>query len=192
MATVPVRTGVMAVIERQLEALSPRDRKLLVGLVLCVVVFATLGFWYLLNGLLDDKASRVRSAKEAYARVQQLEQEYQAAEARFDAQKGRLEEFANQPVSAWIEDLAQKHELNDALAAVKQNAGEQVGEIVQTRYSVELKRAQQEPLFRFLYELETSDFPARVEQASFRVVNSRKEKQMDLTLDLVVLSLAEG
>jgi type II secretory pathway component PulM len=193
MATVPVRTGPMAVIERQLEALSPRDRRLLVGLVLCVVVFGTLGFWYLLNGLLDEKASRVRGAKESYARVQQLEQEYREAEARFDAQKGRLEEFANQPVSSWIEDMAQKHELNDALAAVKQNAGEQVGMIVQTRYSVDLKRAPQEALYRFLYELETSDFPARVEQANFRVVRAGKgNKVMDVTLDLIVLSLAEG
>lgn len=193
MATVPVRTGPMAVIERQLEALSPRDRKLLVGLVLCVVVFGTLGFWYLLNGLLDEKASRVRSAKEAYARVQQLEQEYRRAEARFEAQKGRLEEFENQPVSGWIEDLAQKHELNDALSAVKQNAGEEVGQIRQTRYTVDLKRAPQEPLYRFLYELESSGFPARVEQANFRVVRAAKgEKLMDLTLDLIVLSLAEG
>jgi hypothetical protein len=182
----------MAVIDRQLEALTPRDRRLLVGLVLCVVVFGTLGFWWLLHGVLDDRASRVRAVKETYARVQQLEQEYREADAGFSSQKGRLEQYANQPVSAWIEDLAQKHELNQALTAVRQNAGEQVGEIVQTRYTIELKRAQQEPLYRFLYELETSGFPARVEQASFRASTVKKEKVLDLTLDVIVLSLAEG
>lgn len=194
MATVSVQTGPMAVIGRQLETLSSRDRKLLVGLVLCVVVFATLGFWWLLKGVLDDKASRVRTAKETYARVQQLEREFLDADARFSAQKGRLEQYADKPVSAYIEDLAQKHELNEALTAVKQNASEQVGQIMQTRYSIELRKAPQEQLYRFLYEIETGGFPARVEQANFRAIAGRKDalKTMDLTLDVVVLSLAEG
>lgn len=192
MATELVRAGRMAAIERQLEALSPRDRKLLVGLVLVAVVVGTVGFWYMLHGVLDDKASRVRTAKETYVRVQQLEQEFKVAEAKFAGQRSGLEQFANQPVTAWIEDLAQKHELNEALTAVRQNAGEQLGEVVQTRYTVELKKASQESLYHFLYDLETCGYPARVQQANFRVVTVRKDKMMDLTLELIVQSLAEG
>ena len=55
---------------------------------------------------------------------------------------------------------------------------------------VEIKRAPQETLFRFLRDLETSGFPARVETANFKVVTVHgKEKAMDLTLEIVVLSL---
>ncbi|MEQ1501481.1 MAG: type II secretion system protein GspM [Myxococcota bacterium] len=192
MATVSVRTGPMAVVERQLEALSPRDRKLLVGLVLFAVIFGAGGFWWLLHGMLADKASRVRTAKDTYAQVQQLEQEYRAADARFSAQKSRLEQYADQPVSAWIEDLADKHELKQSLSAVQQTTAEQVGDILSTRYTIELKHAPQEPLYRFLYELETSGFPARVEQSNFKVTTVKKEKTMDVSLDVVVLSLGEG
>jgi type II secretory pathway component PulM len=179
-----------AAVEQQLEALSPRDRKLLVGLVLFVLLLATGGFWYLLHTTLEDKASRVRAAKEAYARVEQLEAEYRDADARFTAQKGRLEQA--QPVTAWIEDLANRHELGGSLSAVSQKGVEQVGDITRTRYGVELKRAPQETLFRFLHDLETSGFPAGVETAKFKVVTVQKQKMLDLSLELVVLSLATG
>jgi hypothetical protein len=192
MATLSMRSGPMAAIERQLEVLSPRDRRLLVGLVLFVVVLATVGFWYLLHGILDTRASRVRAAKETFATVSALEQDYVAADAQFSAQKDRLEEYSKQPVTAWIEDLAQKHELKEQLSAVRQNTSEQIGDIVQTRYTVELKKAAQEPLYRFLHDLETSGFPAKVQEAAFKVVTVKKEKALDLQLEIVVLSLTEG
>src|SRR5687767_168639 len=106
MSTVNIRTGPFAIVERQLDALPPRDRKLLAGLVLLVVVVATFAFWYFLHQALESKASRVRAAKDALVAVQELDAEYQAAAAQFAAQKGRLEQFANQPVTAWVEDLA--------------------------------------------------------------------------------------
>lgn len=190
MASLSVRSGPAAAIERQLEALSPRDRKLLVGLVICVIVAMTIGLWFFLQGQLETKASRVRSAKDSLVAVMALEQEYQEANARFLAQKGRLEEYGKQPVTAFIEDLALKHSLNETLQ-VKQNASEHVGDIVQTRYTVDLKKAPQEALYRFLYDLETNGFPAKVDTASFKVVTVKKERQLDLNLDIIVLSLEE-
>jgi len=177
-----------ASVEAQIEALSPRDRLLLVGLILFVLTLVTSGFWYLLHHELQDKASRVRAAKETYAHVAELETQYREADARFVSQKDRLEQYSKQPVSAWAEDLAKKHELD--LAAVAEKGTEQIGDITQTRYTIEIKRAAQETLFRFLRDLETSGFPARVDTASFKVVTVHgKEKAMDLTLEIVVLSL---
>lgn len=192
MATVPVRSGPFGLVERQLDALSPRDRKLLAVLVLFFVGVATLLFWWMLHGQLESKASRVRDAKETLAAVQELDADYQRAAAQFAAEKGRLEEYRSQPVSAWIEELAKKHQLETALAGVRQQGATDVGDLVQTRYTVDIKKAAQEPLYRFLYDLETSPFPARVEQATFKTATVRKERVMDLTLDLVVLSLGEG
>jgi hypothetical protein len=189
MATVSVRTGPLALVERQLDALSPRDRKLLAVLVLFFVGVAMLLFWWMLHSQLETKASRVRSAKEALVAVRELDGEYQAAAAKFSAEKGRLEEYSHQPVTAWVEEVAKKHQLETNLAAVRQQSAQEVGDIVQTRYTVELKKAAQEPLYRFLYDLETSPFPARVEQAAFKTATVRKERVMDLTLELVVLSV---
>jgi hypothetical protein len=190
MPTLSMRSGPVAAIERQLEVLSPRDRKLLVGLVLSAVILATLGFWWLLHGVLETKASRVRAAKETFASVTALEQDYVAADAQFAAQKDRLDEYSKQPVTAWIEELALKHELNTFVTSVRPSTSETIGDIVQTRYTVELKKAPQEPLYRFLHDMETSGFPARVKEAAFKVVTVKKEKQLDLQLEIDVLSLA--
>ncbi len=192
MATLPVRSGPMALVERQLEMLSPRDRKLLVGMLLFFTVVFVGGFWYILNSLLDDKASRVRDAKAAFAVVQELEREYEQAAAQFRAQEDRLREPKEKPVTAWVEELASKHGITEQLRAVNQQSSEIVGDVARTRYKVEIKRATQEPLYRFLHELETSPYPAMVEQATFKVTTVKKEKFMDLTLELVVLSMAEG
>ncbi len=192
MATLTLRTGPLAALDRLLETLSPRDRRLFVGLVLFVVALLVFGFWWLLHGLLESEASRVREAKEHLVRIQSLAAEHAEAKARFDAQRDRLVESGEKPVGAFVEELANDHGLNQALTAVRQQQSEEIGDVQQTRYTIELKKAMQEPLYRFLYALETSGYPARVEQAHFRTAFVKGEKLMDLTLDLIVLSIRES
>ena len=163
-----------------------------VGLVSFGGLLFLLGFWWLLHGLLESEASRVREAKEHLSRILDLQTEYRAATARFDAQRDRLAESSSTPVSAFVEELATEHGLNSQLSAVRQQQSEEIGDVAQTRYTVELKKAMQEPLYRFLFALETSGYPARVEQATFKTTAVKGEKLMDLTLELVVLSVKEG
>ncbi|MBX2796250.1 MAG: type II secretion system protein M [Myxococcales bacterium] len=194
MATIEVRTGPLAAIEQQLEMLSPRDRKLLVGLVLFFAVVFVGGYWYLLNDLLNDKASRVREAKESLVMIQALDAEHKEHSARFAAQESRLREHSKQRVQPWVEDLATKHSITGKqLNSVSSQSSEPVSDVIErTTYKVELKRVPQEALYRFLYDLETSSFPASIEQADFKVAYYKKEKLMDLTLQLTVLKLVEG
>jgi hypothetical protein len=192
MALLAMRTGPLAALDRLLETLSLRDRRLFVGLVLFLAAMLAFGFWWMLHGLLESEASRVRDAKDHLLRIQDLATEHAQAKSRFDAQRDRLAEAAEKPVSAFVEELANEHGLNQQLSAVRQQQVEEIGDIVQTRYTVELKKAMQEPLYRFLFALETSGYPARVEQASFRTSFIKGEKLMDLTLELIVLSVREG
>lgn len=191
MATIQVRTGLTATIEQQLEMLSPRDRKLLVGLVLFLAAAFIGGYWYVLNGLLDDKASQVREAKSALMIVQQLDSEYRQHSAQFEKQKGRLQEHSNTSTSSWIEALATEHGIIEQLRAVNELTVEPLSDVMKREtFRVDLKRVPQEPLYRFLYALETDSYPASVESATFKVTHYKKEKFMDLTLELAVLSLA--
>lgn len=191
MATLQLKTGLGASIERQYEALSSRDQKLVVGLLAFFVLVGLGGLLFFLNGALDDKADRVRSAKATYQTVERLEGEYVQATSLFASQESRLQQYASRPVSAWIEDLATEHAIIEQLRSVNEVGQEVVGDLVSTDYSVEFKRAEQESLYRFLYDLETNDFPAQVRQADFKVAFVKKERKMDLRLDLTVLSLAE-
>lgn len=192
MSTLPVRTGPGAFVERQLEAMSPRDRKLLVGLVVFFGAVGILLLWWTLYGLLESRAQSVRDVKARLVEVQQLQKEYQLAAAQVQSQEERLGEYAKQPVTAYIEQIATNRGVIDPLRKVQQSASEEVGNLKQTTYTVELKRAEYEPLMSFLYDMETGGYPAFIETAKFKTSYEKRQKRLDLTLDLVVFSLSPG
>lgn len=191
MATIEVQTGPLAAIEQQLELLSPRDRMLLVGLVLFATAVLVGGYWYVLYGLLEDKAAQVREANDTLVVVQDLKVELDGYRARIDAQSERIRNEGKRPVSAWLEELATRHSLR--IDDIEEKQSEELAtDMQQTHYKVELRRVEQEPLWRFLHDLETSPYPATVSEAKFKVIFRNKVKLMDLTLDLEVLKLQEA
>ncbi len=191
MAQLPVRSGPMAFVDRQLEALSPRDRMLLVGLLGFGATVFVLVSGYIAYSVLDSKAMAVIEVKGQVAEMQVLQRKYQAAEGTFKSHEEALRN--KQPVSTFIEGLASKHEITDQLANINaQGTPEVVGSISQQRYTVEIKKAPQENIFRFLYDLETSGYPVSVEQAVFKAQKTRDGVMMNLTLELMVLSVAES
>mgnify|MGYP000436055722 CR=1 FL=1 len=191
MAQLPVRTGPMAFVDRQLEALSPRDRMLLVGLFSFGAGLFVLFSGYLAWSVLDAKATTVIDVKKQVAEMQVLQRKYQAAENTFKSHEEALRN--KQPVSTFIEGLASKHQITDQLSNINaQGSPEVVGSIAQQRYTVEIKKAPQENIFRFLYDLETSGYPVSVEQAAFKSQKTKDGVMMNLTLELMVLSVAES
>jgi len=191
MAQLPVRTGPSAFVERQLEALSPRDRKLLAGLIAFGGFLFVTGFAYTAYSVLAAKSEYVVDVKEALVEMQQAQRDFQDAEATFSAHEDRLRN--KEPVSAFLEALATKHQVTDQLKNINaQGNPELVGTLSQQRYSVEIKKAPQENLFRFLHELETSGYPASVEQAVFKSQATKEGQMMTLTLDLIVLSVGDS
>lgn len=185
-------SGVVAFVERQLESLSPRDRKLLIGLVVALSLGFVVVLWTTLYSVLEDKASRVRSAKTKLEAMQMLEAEYLQAVQQIEQQEARLAQFKGKRVSAYIEEIASKRGVLEQLRSVNEAGSEEVGSIRQSRYRVELKRLGYEEAFGFIYELETSGFPTLVDLAQFRTVKSRDGKTLDLTLELTVYSLGDS
>jgi len=192
MVTPKLPAAPVAFVERQLESLSPRDRKLLVGLVLFVGVVLVGGLWFTLYGMIDDKASRVRNARSKLEEIRVLQAEYLEAAGRIEEQEARLSQYAGQRVSAYIEQVAAKRGVLEQLRSVNEAGSEEVGNIKQSTYRIELKRIDYEAAFGFIYELETSGFPTHIDMAQFRTVRSREGKDLDVTLELTVYSLAES
>lgn len=182
----------VAFVERQLESLSPRDRKLFVGLVLGLGIVVVGVLWFWLHGMLDDKASRVRNAKTKLEEIRLLQAEYLDAAGRIEEQEARLAQFQGQRVSAYIEQVAAKRGVNEQLRSVHEAGTEEVGNIRQSTWRIELKRIGYEAAFGFIYELETSGFPTHIDMAQFRTVRSREGKDLDVTLEITVYSLAES
>ena len=191
MAQLPARSGPTAFVARQLDALSPRDRMLLVGLLGFGAALFVGVFGYGAYSLLDSKASAVKEVKKQVAEMQVLQQKYRAGADTFEAHEEALR--TKQPVSTFIEGLASKHQITDQLSNINaQGTPEVVGTLSQQRYTVEIKKAPQENIFRFLYDLETSGYPASVEQAVFSRQATKDGVTLSLTLDLMVLSVADS
>jgi type II secretory pathway component PulM len=155
MATLNLPRGPLAFVDRTLDGLSPRDRKLLVGLVLFFGVTLTFGYCWVIRGFLSDRADSVVEAKETHAQVLADSKRLAVANAAFEREQSRLAQAATKSVPAWVEELAKKHQLEQALAKVTDTSQEPVGDsLMQTHYSVELKKAPQENLYRFVYDME--------------------------------------
>jgi len=183
--------GVFGLVEAQLDSLSPGDRKLLAGLlgffgILFVIIVALT-----LRGRLNDKASRVMDQKESLQAIQSLAEEYTLAAARIDAAEKRLNEFGDQPLSAYLEKTAASIGVAEELSVNKQQT-EVVGGVEQTKYKVDLRRVAYDLSLNFVYDIETSGYPLRVDSARFKAVTYKGEKMVSLTLELTTYSLQES
>ena len=191
MAVSPL-TRVSEAAERQLELLSPRDRRLLMGLLSFGTLVGLGLLWWTLYGMLDDKASRVRLAKENLTIATQMQANYKVASNKLADQETRLKQYSSQPISAKIEEIASNQGVLESLRSVNENSSEIVGKMKQTKYSVDFKAMPIESAMRLLYDLETDSYPVSIEMADLKVTTNREGKKMSLTLELVVFALAEG
>lgn len=183
--------GLFGVIQNQLDSMSSRDKKLLAGLycffgMLFVVVIALS-----LRGRLDDKASRVVTQKQSLVAIQTLQQDHAVAAARIVAAERRLREFGGKDLSAFVEEKAKVYDVSDELSVNKQQS-EQVGGIEQTRYKVDLKRVSYDTALEFIYDIETSGYPLRVDNARFKRVRVKGDVFVNLTLEITAFSLEEA
>ena len=184
-------SGPWAWIERQLESLSDRDRKLLLGMYAFFGLASVIGLWWILHGVLDDKAGRVRDLKTKMLAVHASIGDYDQAKAQVDAQESRLKAYQSQNFSAFVEGVASKHQISDMLRSVNASGTpEVVGRIQQTTYEIEIKKSEYQPFFEFLHELETSGYPVTVRNATLKTSFQRRVKMLDVRLEVVVSSLA--
>lgn len=184
------RTALRAIGD-QLEAMSSRDRNLLAGTAMFMaVVVVGLITWTLL-GLLDNEAARVREAKENLAVIQLLKEDYLVEAARIEAAEAKLKEYGAQAVTAFVEQIALREGVAEGLTAVPEVSREVVGSIRTTGYKMELKKVSLQGAVGFLHSLETSEFPIRVKSATFKTVLVRREKLIDMNLELLAYSFEE-
>jgi hypothetical protein len=186
--------GLMGRLERQVEGLSNRDRKLLLGLIAMLGIGTVVLFTWGTRGVLADKVAEVNAVRTTYAQVQAMQAEFVEAERSAKSQEATLKAYRNKPVSAYVEEVAGTLGILENLRSINaKGQPEVVGGIKQTTYIVEIQRAPSlESVVRFMYEVETSGFPASVASANIKFSKRRDTPQYSLKLDLMVYSLAEG
>lgn len=182
--------GLRLAVETQIEAMAPRDRMLLAGLIGFFSIVFVLGLVWLVRGAVDDKAARVRSAKDNLEVIQAMADKYDLAAQKIKRGEERMLQFKGQPASAYLESVARNNGVIDSLT-VNQQGSDLVGTLRQTQYRAELKRVPLEQAVNFLHELETSGYPASVTLARFKATGPAGTKVIDLTLELLCYEIEE-
>lgn len=175
--------GFRAALDAQIEALSPRDRRLLAGLIVFFGLAMSGGIVWMARSLVDDKASRVRVAKDNLEIIQAIADEYDLAEQKIARAEERLKQFENQPGSAYLESVARNNGVIDQLT-VNQQGTEALGTLRQTNFRADLKRVNLQQTLEFLHEIETSGYPITVTMARFKATGPAEAKVIDLTMEL--------
>lgn len=177
-------SGIRGTVEAQLENMSLRDKRLLAGLFLFVGLVGLLVMTYTLISIQRNMESRVVSAKQMLVEVQNSQAEYDAASAALEAQKLRLEEYSGQQLSAHVEQLAEGMGIKDGLRDAQRVEQIEENDVVSTKWKVVLKGRTYDEAVEFLYKLENDGYPLRVETARLKSVTIKREKRVDLTIDL--------
>lgn len=174
----------------QLEAMSPRDRNLLVGLIAGIALLVVGLITWNLKSVIQDQASRVVVAKENLALAQDLAQDYADLEARILAAEARMGEYNPQAVATYLETWARSAGV-DAGFKIDKTSASTVGAYKEQGYRVDVQRSSLPGILSFLYAIETSPYPIRVRSSRFKVIDTKDDRFIDLGLELVAYSKEE-
>lgn len=189
------RIGGWAAVERiesLLEALSPRDRKLLTGLAAFFVVALLALTSYGVRGALAAQTSRVESRTSQLLRAQEMAIEVQALKSKVEGAEAVLRGGGDFIIQSFIEREAQASGITqDKLPSITVRSDMPGVYYKETVVEVELKAVSLDSLVRFLQAIEYGDRPVHVK--ALRVRTGRVDRnELDVDLELTVVSLNPG
>ena len=183
---------VTARVDAILEGLSPRDRKLLIGLVLFGLVILVGGGFFVMSSSLDAKETQLAERRSDLNYVETLAEEYNGSQATLEEIEAELRKSGGQDLSAFLEKAATEVKIAENLDSVREKTVVELGSLEQKNYDVTVSRLTQDQVVDFLYAVEGGDFPLKISSANFKVVKVKGEKLVTLKLDIAAYRLLEG
>ena len=173
-------------------ALSPRDQFLLGGLIISVLSVLSVGgimwLWQSVSGL----ETKLESANQALSTIEVLKAEQLDNVTKISNQEELLRSHEGTSLSAFLESKAQEIGIRDKLSAVRESSSA-AGELLQEkRYTVSLKNLSTEELSKFVYEIESTDYPLMIQTTTIKRRKIRDEVTLNVTLDVSVYSLLKN
>ncbi len=178
-------------IEAILQGMNPRDRKLLLGLVLVVVLVFYGGAFWLMSGYLDDLDQDVDTRHATLAFLASEGAGYHDTRQQAEQIEEQLREQAGKRLSSYLEKAAEKSDIKDQLDKVDEKSVVAIGDLETERVEVSISKVTLEQLANFLYEVEAGDFPLRIQSTNVRVKKSRDGRLLNVKFDIDAFRLLE-
>jgi type II secretory pathway component PulM len=183
--------GIVARVDGVLDAMSPRDRKLAIGLLLFVVVVGVGGGFSLMSSSLSSLETQLDSRRADLRYVEALQADYADSSEQLASIEEDLAQHSGTSLSAFMEKAAEKAGIRDRLDSVRENSVVELDSLVQKNHSVSLSKITLEQALDFLYEIEATGYPLRVTNANLKVVKVKGEKMLNMKLEIAAYSLVE-
>jgi len=192
--TIGERLGAIPAVEKVeglIESLSPRDRKLLTGLVLFFTIGLFAGAVYLIDGaisrqeiLISQRTNQLMQAQDTLMDLQEVRSRVESVEERLREQEGFI-----------VQSFVEKQVLAAGIGQDKLQNIDQRSEIPGDRYKqvvveVQLKDISLNSLVRLLHQIEYGETPIHVKSLRTRV-GRRDRNELDVDMELLVVSLQE-
>lgn len=165
-------------------AMSVRDRKLFVGLVLTAYLCVLGGLFWLARGALDGVESRIQTQERSLASLRGLAADEAAAATRIARINEQLETYRSQDLQSFVEKAAQKSGVSGNLQGVREKQVITEGDIEEHAYSVDLSKVTLQQLVDFLYEVEASGYPLTIRTMKTRVVTVSGVKMLNVSMEV--------
>lgn len=172
------------------KSMTPRDRKLLTGLVVALPLLLLLGLGWGGRRALADLESRVVVQEEALASLKTLAVEHAQSAAKVEEIEANLRRYEGQDLASFVERAAQKTGISGNFQ-VREKAVSTEGTLEEKSFSVEVSKITLQQLVDLLYELETSGYPLRIRSMKTRVATVAGQKMLNASLEVSAFRLVE-
>ena len=169
--------------------MSPRDRRLFVGLVVFVLAALFGGAWWLGRSVLDDVGSRVDQREETLALLNGLAADQAEGIATVEAIEAELRKSEGQDLPSFIEKQAERIGIASNLQGVREKQVITEGSLEEKTYSVEVSKIVLPQLTDFLYALETGGYPLRIRSMKTKAVTVQGVKMLTVSLEISAFRL---
>ena len=178
-------------IQDVLADMTPRDRMLLLGLTIALLVAIVAGSSYAMKKSLDTLEGRVKERANDVQFVYTTAQEYADAQANLQVLEADLQKTSSVDLSAFLEQAAQKASI-DSPDSVREKSSTTEGNLEEKQFTVTLNDISLQQLSEFLYEAEASGYPLKIRTTKVKTRTKKDEKLLQVNMDISAFRAVQG
>ena len=173
-----------------LASMTPRDRMLLMGTGLFLLLFIMVASVFFASQSLRDLKTQIKDTKSAYGKLEQEQGELENLRVSVVEYQEKIAKHRDTDLSAFLSKSSQKAGISDKiLDRVREKNSSKSDFFTQKSYSVPLKEVSLSDFTSFLYEIETAGYPFEIQQCSIRTRKRGEEQKLRIELDIITYEL---
>ena len=173
-----------------LASMTPRDRMLLLGTGVFLLIVIMIASIFFMNKSLQDLRVQIQDSRQAYSTLQKEQGELETLRASVVEYQEKISQHSNTDLSAFLSKSSQKAGISGKiLDRVREKNSSKTEFFTQKSYNVPLKEVSLSDFTSFLYEIETAGYPFEIQQCSIRTRKRGEEQKLRIELDIMTYEL---